>query len=81
MPGKTDLFVDLVWSTRNGRPLIADEIEPAVCAPHAICGTLNHVHVLCRLDPAMAVVQFMAPLGPAPEGGLFPQTRFSGLGP
>src|SRR5205085_5081854 len=72
MPNKTELVVHLVWATWNRQPVITGDVEAVVfraidakcidlrCPPHAIGGTPDHVHVLCRVDPSISIVRLAA---------------------
>jgi putative transposase len=63
----TQLYVHLVWSTWDRLPLITPTIERRLygamlnkcrdlkCLPIAGAGTEDHVHLLVRLHPALAV--------------------------
>lgn len=63
----TELYIHLVWATWDRQPLITPEIEPRLyaaiaancrdlkCQPLAIGGVADHVHLLVRLHPAVAV--------------------------
>jgi putative transposase len=67
----TELYVHLVWATWDRMPLIAQEIEARLyaamatkcrelgCEPLAIGGTPDHVHLLVRLDPIVAVASLV----------------------
>ena len=61
------MFVHLVWSTRERKPMITQTIETRVhaalaakalelrCPPVAIGGTRDHVHMLVRMHPDVPV--------------------------
>ena len=63
----TQLYVHLVWATRNRETLLTDEIRPRVyaaiaqkcrqlkCEPLAIGGVEDHVHLLVRLHPTVSI--------------------------
>ncbi|MHB1132160.1 MAG: IS200/IS605 family transposase [Chloroflexota bacterium] len=63
----TELFVHLVWATWDRLPLISAAVEPRLyaaiaekchdmrCAPLAIGGVADHIHVLVRLHPTIPV--------------------------
>ncbi len=63
----TQLYLHLIWSTWDRLPLITDLIEQRLyaalavkcrnlnCEPLAICGVADHVHMLIRLHPTVAV--------------------------
>jgi putative transposase len=63
----THLFCHLVWSTWDRLPLITPEVEPRLygaircklrelgCAPIAVGGVEDHVHVLCQFPPTVAI--------------------------
>jgi putative transposase len=65
-------FVHLIWGTHRRRPMIEPEIETRLlrnitakasslgCLPHAIGGTDDHVHLLARLHPAIAIARLVA---------------------
>src|SRR5689334_23948384 len=65
----TQLYVHLVWATWDRLPLITDQIEDRVyaaiaekcrelkCWPLAIGGIADHVHLLVRLHPPVAVAE------------------------
>jgi len=67
----TQLYVHLVWATWDRLPLITNEIEDRVyaaiaekcrqlkCIPLAIGGVADHVHVLVRLHPTIAVAELV----------------------
>ena len=66
------LHVHLVWATSERMPLITETLEPEIfavigqrclalsCAAIAIGGTADHVHVLARLHPSVAVARLVA---------------------
>ena len=63
MGNHVEVFVHIVWGTHARRPLLAVDLEAAVhrsiaakctelgCAPIAIGGTDDHVHLFTRLHP------------------------------
>ena len=63
----TQLYVHMVWSTWDRLPLITEVVEPRLyaaiavkcrelnCEPLAIGGIADHVHLLARLHPTIAV--------------------------
>jgi REP element-mobilizing transposase RayT len=63
----TQLYLHLVWATWDRLPLVTHELQPRVyaaiaakcrelkCLPLAIGGTEDHVHLLVRLYPTVAV--------------------------
>jgi putative transposase len=67
----TRLYVHLVWATWDRLPLITPRIQPAVyrciqaeatrlgCRVGAIGGIEDHVHVLVRYPPALAVSELV----------------------
>lgn len=67
----TQLFIHLVWSTRDRMPIITPEIQPRLyacmaqrskdlkCSPIAIGGIDNHVHLLVQLHPAVSVADLV----------------------
>lgn len=67
----TQLYVHLVWATWDRLPLITDQIEDRVyaaiaekcrqlkCVPLEIGGIADHVHVLTRLHPTVAVAELV----------------------
>lgn len=70
----TQLHVHLIWSTWDRLPLISPAIEAPLyatlatkcrklkCAPLAIGGVSDHLHLLVRLDPAVAVSRLVQEL-------------------
>ena len=69
---RVELYVHLVWGTFQRRPMIPAEIEPALfrvvaakslelgCAPCAVGGTEDHLHLLARLHPSMPIARLVA---------------------
>ena len=67
----TQLYVHLIWATRNREALLTDDIRPRVyaaiaqkcrqlkCEPLAIGGTEDHVHLLVRLHPAVSIAHLI----------------------
>ncbi|MFO0648217.1 MAG: IS200/IS605 family transposase [Polyangiales bacterium] len=67
----TRLVVHCVWSTSNRRPILDERRSARVygllarlcadhrCAPLAIGGTADHVHVLVGLHPSLAVADLV----------------------
>jgi len=67
----TQLYVHLVWSTWDRAPLITPEIQTRLyaamldtckamkCDPIAIGGIDNHIHLLIRLHPTVAVADLV----------------------
>ena len=67
----TDLYVHAVWSTRGRRPWLVESIEKPLyaamtkkcrelgCAPLALGGTDDHVHMLVSLAPTIAVASLV----------------------
>jgi putative transposase len=65
------LYVHLVWATRDREPWITAEIEPRIfarvavkcrehrCTAIAIGGMPDHIHLLLRLHPTIAVSQLV----------------------
>jgi len=67
----SELYVHLVWATWDRLPILTPEIEKRVyaaiadkcramdCEPLAIGGVADHVHVLIRLNPTVAVADLV----------------------
>jgi putative transposase len=65
------LFYHLVWATKNREPLLAVEVEAVVydllrakavglgAALYALNGTVDHVHMMVAIPPALAVAEFV----------------------
>ena len=63
----TELYVHLVWATWDRLPVLTPAVERIVyaaiadkcrdmnCEPLAIGGVADHVHLLVRLNPAVAI--------------------------
>ncbi|GAC1602270.1 MAG: IS200/IS605 family transposase [Myxococcales bacterium] len=72
MGSKVELFAHIVWGTKRRRPLITIDLEPGIyraieakcfelgCAPRAIGGTADHVHVLSRIHPSISIARLAA---------------------
>ena len=70
----TQLYLHLVWSTWERHPLITPELQPRIYSgiQHqarkmgvemiAVGGICDHVHVLIRFPPAVAVTTIVGPL-------------------
>lgn len=68
------LFYHLVWTTKNREPWLTPEIEPHVyrflqaeakklyCPLFYVGGTVDHVHVLCAVRPALSPAEFVKQL-------------------
>jgi putative transposase len=66
------MFAHLVWGTKRRRPLITVDLEQGIyraieakcfelgCAPRAIGGTTDHVHLLSRIHPSISVARLAA---------------------
>ena len=69
---RVELYVHLVWGTFGRQPLISVAVEAELfrviaaksldlgCAPCAIGGTDDHLHLLARLHPSMSVARLVA---------------------
>lgn len=67
----TQLYVHCVWSTSRRENLITPAIEPDIyalmaakcyslgCVPLAIGGVTDHVHLLVRLNPSVAIAKLI----------------------
>ena len=67
----TQLYIHMIWGTWDRLPLITTEIEPRLfaaimekckelsCEPLAIGGIGDHVHLLVRLHPTVAVAELV----------------------
>lgn len=67
----TQLYIHLVWSTWDRAPLITQQVQPRLyaimlqkckemkCNPIALGGIDNHVHLLVRLHPAVAIADLV----------------------
>lgn len=67
----TQLYIHLVWATRDREPLITKDIEARLyaaiakrciqrkCSPIAIGGMEDHVYLLVRLHPTVAIADLM----------------------
>ncbi len=67
-------YLNIVFSTKNRKPLIDEDIENELysylagtcnkleCYPIKVGGYTNHVHVLCNLSKKMALVKLMEEL-------------------
>jgi putative transposase len=67
----THLFVHAIWATWDRMPLITPDIEAEIyavmaakarelgCAPLAIGGIADHVHILVRLDPVVPLARLV----------------------
>ena len=65
--GRVDVFVHVVWSTWRRQPLIGADVEPLLfgalrkkcqelrCAPIAVGGTEDHVHLVTRVHPLVSI--------------------------
>jgi len=65
------LFYHLVWSTKNRRPLLTPQVEKHIYGfltskavglkgvVYAIGGTVNHVHMVVSIPPAISVSKFI----------------------
>ena len=65
------LFYHLVWSTKNREPLLTPQVEPIVygflrskaiglgATLFALNGTVEHVHMVAAIPPAIAVAKFV----------------------
>jgi putative transposase len=65
------LFYHIVWSTKNRMPLLTPEVEPVIygylrskaiglgATLFALNGTVDHVHVVASIAPAIAVAKFI----------------------
>jgi REP element-mobilizing transposase RayT len=63
----TQLYLHLIWSTWDRLPLITEQVEPRLyaaiavkcreldCEPLASGGIVDHIHLLVRLHPTIAV--------------------------
>jgi putative transposase len=72
MGTKHEVYVHLVWATRERAPILRGEIETEIyraietkcldlrCPPRAIGGTSDHVHLLARLHPSVSVARLVA---------------------
>jgi REP element-mobilizing transposase RayT len=70
----TELYVHCVWSTWDRLPLITPDIEPQLyaalaakcqelsCAPLAIGGVADHVHMLVRFTPTLMIARLVGEL-------------------
>jgi putative transposase len=68
---KTELYCHLVWATWDREPLILAEHEPRLyaairtkldelrCRDIAVGGVADHVHVVCRFPPTLAVADLV----------------------
>jgi len=69
---RVELYIHVVFGTFERRPLISSAIQPNLfraieakslelaCAPCAIGGTDDHVHLLARLHPSIPVARLVA---------------------
>jgi putative transposase len=67
-----EIYVHFVWGTFDRRPMISAAVEPDLFRviadkvielggfPQAIGGTSDHVHLLARVHPSVAVARLMA---------------------
>jgi putative transposase len=67
----TQIYIHLVWSTWNREPLITNDVTERLyaavakrciqnkCNPIAIGGIEDHLHLLVRLNPAIAVADLV----------------------
>ena len=67
----TELYIHLIWSTWDRLPLLTVDVEGHVqaaiaakcrefdCEPLAIGGVSDHVHLLVRLNPAVALAKLV----------------------
>ena len=72
MGSRVELFAHLVWGTKRRRPLITVDLEQGIyraveakcfefgCAPPAIGGTADHVHLLSRIHPSISMARLAA---------------------
>jgi REP element-mobilizing transposase RayT len=75
-----EMFAHLVWGTKRRRPLITVDVEQGIyraveakcfelgCAPRAIGGTADHVHLLSRIHPSISMARGSCWTGPIPPG-------------
>ena len=83
----TNLLYHIVFATKERAPLITNELRPRLHEylggiirgleglPIEINGTTDHVHVLARLRPTIAVSEFMSKLKSSSSGWAKRQTR------
>ena len=76
----TNLLYHIVFATRERAPLITNELRPRLHeylggiikgldgVPIEINGTTDHVHILARLRPTIAVSEFMSKLKASSSG-------------
>jgi len=67
-------YIHIIFSTKNRKPLILPEVEKDLYAylggickrmdstPLKICGTTNHVHILCKLSKKVTLVKLLEEL-------------------
>ncbi len=70
----TQLYVHLVWATWDRQPWITDAARPSLhaaivekckvqrCQPVAVGGVADHVHVLVRMRPSIAISDLVGAL-------------------
>jgi len=83
----TNLLYHIVFATKERAPLITNELRPRLHeylggiikglegVPIEINGTADHVHILARLRPTIAVSEFMSKLKASSSGWAKRQTR------
>lgn len=54
----TELYYHLVWATWDRNPLITS-LEELGCSEIIIDGMADHVHVLCRIPPTLALANLI----------------------